>query len=404
MIAAPPRQKLATLTPFLVLFGVTLAVYASTRSISYDDWDSVNFARAIAHFDIRLQQPHPPGYPAYVFLARLIDFFTKDPLAALTLLSAISGALCVVAFYGVARDLGAGWAALPLAVWPLFWLNSDMALSDVPGLAFAVMSVWLLERATIGSPLLTFRGLAWLTHRRAYLIAGCAMAGLGTGVRPQDAVVPLSVLALYVAPQLWHRDGGRRDLFIALVVFTGSCLTWGIPMAISLGPLPEALQPFRRQVGYIRLKDTLGSEDGWTLDSVRYRIAEYGQTFSAYFGGPQDGGFNAFVALSAAVALLARIAGRARATWLALVWLLPYPVVMQLVMQPDDPRKALPALPPVFLLLAAASVRFAGRSIGKGWLALGVALTAVFAVKSLPLIRTLDTTLTPPEQASSLIA
>src|SRR5205085_11673495 len=135
------------------------------------------------------------------------------------------------------------------------------------------------------------------------------------------------------------------DVLLGLGAFGLACLTWAIPMAISLGPLPDALQPFRKQVHYVRNRDTLGGEEGWTLESARYRLAQYGQTFSAYFGGPQEGGFNAFLALTAAVALLAKIAGRSRATWLALSWLLPYTGVMLLVMQPDDPRKALPVLP-----------------------------------------------------------
>jgi hypothetical protein len=141
-VAAPfGRSRLVRSLPFLAMFGGTFGVYASTRSISFDDWDSINFARAIAHFDVRLQQPHPPGYPAYVFLARLVNGFTHDPLTALTLLSALSGALCVVVFFALSRDLGVGWAAFPLAALPLFWLNSGMAMSDVPGLFFAVLAV-----------------------------------------------------------------------------------------------------------------------------------------------------------------------------------------------------------------------------------------------------------------------
>src|SRR5207245_1948274 len=82
--------------------------YLAFLSPSLDDWDSVNFLRAISYFDMRLQQPHPPGYPAYVFLARVINFFTHDPHAALTVLSAISGALCVLAFAHLASRFGAG--------------------------------------------------------------------------------------------------------------------------------------------------------------------------------------------------------------------------------------------------------------------------------------------------------
>jgi len=65
------------------LFMGALALYAAGRSPSMDDWDSVNFVKAIGHFDMRLQQPHPPGYPAYVFLGRVMNLFTHDARSAL---------------------------------------------------------------------------------------------------------------------------------------------------------------------------------------------------------------------------------------------------------------------------------------------------------------------------------
>src|SRR5712691_4428627 len=203
----------------VVLFLASLGAYLAFLSPSLDDWDSVNFLRAISYFDMRLQQPHPPGYPAYIFLARVINFFTHDPHAALALLSAISAALCVLVFYRLASGFGAGLAALPLAVMPLFWLNAEMALSDVPGLLFAVAAVWLLNRALP-------RGQPGV--HRGYLLAGCDAAGLGAGVRPQDAVVPLAVVGLYVAPLLLARLGRRAlsELLLATGSFLGACLLW----------------------------------------------------------------------------------------------------------------------------------------------------------------------------------
>src|SRR5579884_344236 len=160
------------------LFLASLGLYLRFRPPSLDDWDSVNFVRAIGYFDMRLQQPHPPGYPAYVFLARFVNWFTHDPQLALTLLSAVCGALCVLVFYQLAAGFGAGLAALPLAVMPLFWVLSEMALSDMPGLLFAVTAVWLLSRAALRAP-----DGPW----RRDLALGFAVAGLGAGVRPQDA-------------------------------------------------------------------------------------------------------------------------------------------------------------------------------------------------------------------------
>jgi len=418
--------------PALLLFVLTCGVYACTRSISLDDWDSINFARAIVHFDIKLQQPHPPGYPAYIFLARVLNAVVHDPQTALTLLSAVCGALCVAVFFALARDLGAGWAAFPLAALPLFWLNSEMALSDVPGLFFAVLAVWLLNRSVLASRALPSDGPgaavaealsprltlspswlpAWLRYAwhaltaqpiLAYLVAGCGAIGFGAGVRPQDAVVPVGVLAFYVLPELRSRQAiARRELLIAGGVFAACCLVWLIPMAISLGPLPGALQPFRRQVSYVRQRDLVGG-DGFSADALKYRLAEVGQNLSTYFGGPEEGGLVALGVLGAALVLLALMAGRSRWRGLALAWLLPYTLLMIAVMQPNDARKVLPVLPPMLLLLGGALVRLSRSAWPRLGLTVALAMTAVFAAKSIPLVHELDTQRTPPEQAAAII-
>jgi 4-amino-4-deoxy-L-arabinose transferase-like glycosyltransferase len=380
-----------------LLFVVTFGMYLAGRSPSLDDWDSINFAKAIYHFDMRLQQPHPPGYPAYVFLSRLTFTVTHDPLSALTLLSAICGALCMVALFALASDLGIGWAALPLAAMPLFWLNSDMAMSDVPGLLFAVAAVWLLYRATVSAAGHTTDpvGVRW------WLVAGCAVAGFGAGVRPQDVGVPLAVLALYVVPLL-IRQGAWRGLGWGAAAFGLACLIWTVPLLRSVSwDVHQLIQPIKTQVAYVRTADSLVGEP-ITRDVLRDRLSNFGSVFSPYFGGPREGGFNAFLGLTASLAILTGLAGRRRITWLALSWLIPYGLFMLLVMQPTDPRKVLPALPPMLLLLGAASLRF--KSWKSAGLIVSLALTAVFLVKGLPLVRTLRTQLTPPEQAIAYIA
>ncbi len=383
----------------VAIFAVTLAVYASTRSISLDDWDSVNFARAIEHFDIRLQQPHPPGYPAYVFIARLLNLLTNNYLTSLTLLSALCGALCVVAFYALCSDFGFGWAALPLAAMPLFWLNSEMALSDIPGLLFPVTAVCLLCRAsrTRAVP------AAWWQSRRFTLLAGCVLTGVGAGVRPQDAVVPFSVLAMFTLPRLIRRRDASlpADLMLGGVGLIAALLTWAVPFVRSFGGA-QGIEPIREQLAYVRASDSLFGEP-LTRELVAQRLADFGSIFGRYFGGPYDAGLTAFWLLAAALVVLALIAGRSRATALALSWLIPYWVVMLLVMQPGDPRKILPAVPPMFLLLGAAALR-ARPLLSVTGPVIGLALTGFLASRAAPLIRVLDTSLTPPEQAVASVA
>ena len=44
-----------------------------------EDIDSVNFALALERFDPRLHQPHPPGYPVFMLLAKGVLSLAGSP-------------------------------------------------------------------------------------------------------------------------------------------------------------------------------------------------------------------------------------------------------------------------------------------------------------------------------------
>jgi hypothetical protein len=377
------------------LFMATLALYAATRSISLDDFDSFNFARAIDHFDLRLNQPQPPGYPVYVMLARAFDLALRDHQTALTLLSAVSGAAAVGAFLALAAEVGAAWAALPLALAPLFWLSAGMALSDVPGLAFATIATFCVVRGSgppndggVDAPNPTDRTNA--RHGRVkWLLGGCAIAGIGAGVRPQDAIVPLGVLVLYGASRL-----PVRVLLAGVGVFVLACLAWAAPLAASLGGPADAWGVLAGQSRYVGATDSLFARP-LTMPNVEARLAEFGNVFSAYFGGPANGGLAAAVGLAAGLAALTWLASHDR--WLALSWLLPYGAFMLLAMRPDDPRKVLPVMPAMLLLVGGLRPRVVAALACSG-------LAAWFAFSAAPLVTLLDSVKAPPEQAAAFIS
>ncbi len=385
-----PRTRalsLARVPAAALVFIVCLGVYLAGRSPSLDDWDSVNFAKAVVRFDLTFQAPHPPGYPLYVFLARIPNLFLHDPTASLTLLSALSGAAGVAFLWLLASDFGVPWLALPLAAMPLYWLSSEMALTDVPGLAFAVAATWLLARAASRA-------------RPDWLVGGCVATGLCAGVRPQVVVVPLAVLAFYTLPQV-AREGRWRALPPAGWGLVGSCLLWAVPLALTL-PWPDPLGPFRVQARYVSIADSLlGQPVTWSR--LAARLADFGSILSRYFGGPVDGGIAAFAGLTGVVVLLAAVSWRTPLTRLALAWAGAYGVVMVLVMQPGDPRKALPVVP-ALLLLAGSGLQSLWGAARARLGAAGLVLTAFFALKCAPLVRELVLVPAPPEQAAVYIA
>ncbi|HLG73352.1 MAG TPA: glycosyltransferase family 39 protein [Chloroflexota bacterium] len=367
----PSHAALAAL-----LFLGTFALYFATRSPSLDDFDSFNFARAIDHFAVWANQPQPPGYPLYVALSRLFSLLAGNQQLGLLLVSALGGAIAVAVLALIGAEFGAAWAALPLASMPLFWLSSAMALSDAAGLALASVATWLVIRATTD--------VRWV-------VAGLAATGLTLGVRPQDAIVPGGVFLLWTLPRMKRLPGW---LALAIGAFAVAVLAVSIPVVDSLGGPAKAYAAMAGQAGYVGGTDSLFARP-LTWVNVEARLAEFGSVFSAYFGGPRQGGLAAITILAAILSALAIAARTVR--WFALAWLLPYTAFMLLFLRPDDPRKVLPTVPPMLLLVA--GVR--PRAVGTG---LCLAIAGWFAWSAFPLIQTLDTVKSPPEQAAAYLA
>ena len=88
----------------LLVFLLAAALYFLTRSPALDEWDSVQFAMgATRGFNLFAHQPHPPGYPLYVFAGWLGTRLGLDVLTALELTSALGGGLFVAAWFALAR-------------------------------------------------------------------------------------------------------------------------------------------------------------------------------------------------------------------------------------------------------------------------------------------------------------
>jgi hypothetical protein len=65
--ARQDRLNPNTLTKAALIFLAVLAVYFFARSPRLDEFDSVNFAMGVRAFNLWDHQPHPPGYPFFIF-------------------------------------------------------------------------------------------------------------------------------------------------------------------------------------------------------------------------------------------------------------------------------------------------------------------------------------------------
>ena len=198
----------------ILLFLFSLCIFLIFMSNHLDDWDSVQFALAIHDFDITKHQPHPPGYAAYIIMAKLSYLLVKNDILALTLLSATFGSLTIVFTYLLARQLFnsqiALLASILLFINPALLIFSIVAMNDVVAVCFIVMASFFL--------------LKGYENKKLFLV-GALIAGFGVGVRPQN--IPIFMFVFVYS--FFRVNGIKLKIYSVLFFFSGA-LIWLIPV------------------------------------------------------------------------------------------------------------------------------------------------------------------------------
>jgi hypothetical protein len=221
------------------LFIAAIALAVPFRSRIPFHWDSAEFAIAVTHYDVRLSQPHAPGYFLYVMLGKLLNCIVGNPHASLVWISVVAGGglAAVMYFLGVAlfgrrTGLTAGLLAMTS---PLVWFHSCVALTYVLDGFLVCVVVLVCWRAMQ-------RGGTWCD---AVLIGGL-LAVLG-GFRQQS--VPTLVPAVLYS--FWRFQRPRlAKLVLAVSVAVAFGLAWFVPMVTMSGGLPVYLKIIRLHTAF----------------------------------------------------------------------------------------------------------------------------------------------------------
>ena len=242
----------------LILALLFLAAHLRSLPHTLEDIDSINFAMGVESFDVAKHQPHPPGYPVYIGLARISTTVLKTlapgwdrdrrAAAGLVFWSVLSGALAVLVVAGFWRALGlappvAATAAIVTVTAPLFWFTSVRPLSDVPGLVAAIaVQTWCLRGLAVLRAGAT-RGLPSEWSSAAFA------AGLIIGLRSQTLLLTAPLLLWAVRELLvrrWFAEAAR----LVGVAAVGALL-WAIPLVWDSGGF----------AGYVRALGGQGQQD-----------------------------------------------------------------------------------------------------------------------------------------------
>lgn len=260
-----PTAPAAKCSPrdYAIASGIAVAVMLSRvpfRGAMLYHWDAVNFARALDHFDVRIGQPHIPGYPLYVVLGRATRWLFGDAQTALVALAVLGSGLAAGMLYLLGSSLcdrRVGLlAASGFASSPLFWFYGEIALPHALDAFLIVTAVWLAWRIIHGEHHLMIAFGAWL-----------ALTG---AVRPQSETF-LAPLALYAL----LRAGWNRSLPAAAAVWVAGNLAWLIPLLWLSGGLAEYSAVSR--AFYARFSDTTSLWSGglWGLRRNALKLGMY---------------------------------------------------------------------------------------------------------------------------------
>ena len=186
-LLAPPSP----LTPFQRrLFWIVTVAVAATRvfalSQSMWDWDEAQFASGVRDFDVPIHHPHPPGFPVYMALGKLVRLVAPSDFAALQTITLIAACALFPLGFLLARELRfpygtAFLGALLFVFLPNVWFFGGTVFSDIPGVAF-----------TLGAAAMLLRGCR---DTRAYLM-GAFLIGLAAGMRPQALLLGAAPFAV----------------------------------------------------------------------------------------------------------------------------------------------------------------------------------------------------------------
>ena len=364
---------------------ITAVVVAATRvwamSRTLWDWDEALFAMALHDFDVPQHHPHPPGFPLYVFLGKVVRVVVSSDFRALQLVTLAAAVALFPLIFTLARELRFDFltallGSMLLVFFPNVWFFGGTAFSDVPGLALAVAASALLLRGC--------------RDVRAFY-AGAIVLGLAAAIRPQALVIgcaPSLVALWFQARRSWRQAIGA-PLAGALVV-AGAYVS----AALASQSVAAYLGTARALREYVRKVDSFLNPDRQPLPTL----------LDDFFVNVIPGGrITMVVAILAAVAVIASLVRPALRVWLLLAMFLPFNIMGWLLLDVNSISRYSIGFAAMYALLAAEGVRVLTSPARRAAPILQAIILATvigrYAWWTIPALREVRSTVSPPVAA-----
>jgi hypothetical protein len=418
-----PRSPLAQGRPSQALAALALVfalAHAPFLAVSLEDIDSVNFALGVRDFDVAEHRPHPPGYPVYIALGKIATAIVgagSDAVPstiearALSLVSLLAGVIAIVLLYftfvsfspapvtteapappwSVPQLLAISATAIAVSC-PLFWYLAVRPLSDLPGLAFALMAQASLMRAwqrqrpgADGNRRLSPE--AMMASGRM-IVAGAFLAAFAIGVRSQTLWLTVPLLVVVLFDRVGRGVAGA--LIGVTVMFVAGGLAWGVPLLVASGGLNPYLAALGTQAG----EDFTSGEMLYTNPGPRAAALALMRTFV----DPWDAAGLAVVVLILAGLGILQVLLRERQSVAPIVAMsLPYVIFHLLFQDTSFVRYALPLVPVTaflavrgVMLFSSAAVPLAAAVISIAGVAIASPVLVAYGAEPSPTIRVLQ--------------
>jgi hypothetical protein len=367
------QRRLLELTTIAVALT---RIWARSRTLW--DWDEALFAMAVRDYDVVQHHPHPPGFPLYIGLAKLVHLVVPSEFRALQAITTIAAIALFPLLFWLAWELRFSFrtaylGALLFVFFPTVWFYGGTAFSDIPGLAVLFAACAMLLRGC---------------RDRRWYFAGAVVLGLAAAIRPQ-------ALLIGCAPALiasWCRIRERRAGDVFAVSFIGLAIigvSYGLA-ALASSSVAGYLETARALREYVRTVDSFLNPDRQPVLSL----------FTDFFVREIPGGkASVLVSILALLSIVISFVRRNVSVWLLVAMFLPFNLFGWFMLDVNSITRYAVSYIAMYAILAADALAF----VPLLQIAAVAVLVARFGWWTIPALRDVRNIVSPPVAAMQWI-